>query len=103
MQGLKASCSARSSGSGSAQTRFASSASREPDGSAPSAPIPPQTVERIRATLIADDRHRDATLLSVLAYAGLRLQEALALEWPDNARGGGSRRPLWSCVSFVRD
>jgi integrase len=28
-------------------------------------------------------RHRDATLLSVLAYAGLRPQEALALKWGD--------------------
>jgi integrase len=28
-------------------------------------------------------RHRDATLMSVLAYAGLRPQEALALKWGD--------------------
>jgi integrase len=35
----------------------------------------------MRARLLADGRLRDATLLVVLAYAGLRPQEALALEW----------------------
>ena len=35
----------------------------------------------MRARLLEDGRLRDATLLSVLAYAGLRPQEALALEW----------------------
>jgi integrase len=35
----------------------------------------------MRARLLADGRRRDATLLVVLAYAGLRPQEALALEW----------------------
>jgi integrase len=38
-------------------------------------------VERMRAQLLADRRQRDATLLAVLAYAGLRPQEALALPW----------------------
>jgi len=38
-------------------------------------------VERMRAQLLADCRQRDATLLAVLAYAGLRPQEALALPW----------------------
>jgi integrase len=38
-------------------------------------------VERMRAQLLADGRQRDATLLAVLAYAGLRPQEALALPW----------------------
>jgi hypothetical protein len=35
----------------------------------------------MRAQLRADGRQRDATLLAVLAYAGLRPQEALALPW----------------------
>ena len=40
-------------------------------------PITPETVERIRAQL----SQRDATLVSILAYAGLRPGEALALRW----------------------
>jgi len=40
-------------------------------------PLAPATVERLRAA----SRERDAVLLSVLAYAGLRPQEALALYW----------------------
>jgi len=47
--------------------------------------IPPETVERIRRTLLAQDRVRDATLVSVLAYAGVRPGEALALTWGDIA------------------
>src|SRR3954447_6210309 len=35
----------------------------------------------MRARLLDAGRQRDATLLVVLAYAGLRPQEALALEW----------------------
>jgi integrase len=46
-------------------------------------PIPPATVEKIRRKLIAGGRVRDATLVSVLAYAGLRPGEALALRWGD--------------------
>ena len=38
-------------------------------------PVPPATVERLRA--------RDALMVSVLAYAGLRPQELLALHWED--------------------
>jgi integrase len=38
-------------------------------------------VEQMRATLRAQMRMRDATLVCVLAYAGLRPGEALALEW----------------------
>jgi integrase len=41
--------------------------------------IPPATVEALRARL----RPRDAALVSVPAYAGLRPSEALALEWSD--------------------
>jgi integrase len=40
-------------------------------------PITPETVERIREQL----SQRDATLVSLLAYAGLRPGEALALTW----------------------
>jgi integrase len=40
-------------------------------------PLAPVTVEKLRAV----SRERDATLISVLAYAGLRPQEALALLW----------------------
>jgi integrase len=46
-------------------------------------PPAPTTVERLRAAATGRRRHghRDATLISVLAYAGLRPQEALALRW----------------------
>jgi integrase len=40
-------------------------------------PLAPETVEHMRARL----GHRDATLVSLLAYAGLRPGEALALKW----------------------
>jgi integrase len=46
-------------------------------------PIPPSTVETIRRSLLSRRRLRDATLVSVLAYAGLRPGEALALRWSD--------------------
>jgi integrase len=42
-------------------------------------PLAPVAVEAMRAAA----NPRDATLLSVLAYAGLRPQEALALQWGD--------------------
>jgi integrase len=42
-------------------------------------PLPPVTIERMRAATTP----RDATLISVLAYAGLRPGEALALQWRD--------------------
>lgn len=43
--------------------------------------LPPRQVEAVRAALMRSDHFGDATLVSVLAYAGLRPQEALALEW----------------------
>ena len=43
--------------------------------------IPPSLIEIMRARLLEEGRLRDAALLGVLAYAGLRPQEALALEW----------------------
>jgi integrase len=42
-------------------------------------PLAPATVERMRTAV----ELRDATLISVLAYAGLRPGEALALRWGD--------------------
>ena len=42
-------------------------------------PLAPATVEALRAA----SGDRDASLISVLAYAGLRPQEALALRWAD--------------------
>ena len=42
-------------------------------------PLAPATIERMRAA----SSPRDATLISVLAYAGLRPGEALALQWRD--------------------
>jgi integrase len=42
-------------------------------------PLPPATIERMRAA----SSPRDAALISVLAYAGLRPGEALALQWRD--------------------
>jgi integrase len=49
-------------------------------------PLAPVAVEAIRAAMLARDtspswRHWDATLISVLAYAGVRPQEARALRW----------------------
>jgi integrase len=42
-------------------------------------PLSPVTIERMRAA----SSPRDATLISVVAYAGLRPGEALALQWRD--------------------
>ncbi|MGB2694956.1 MAG: site-specific integrase [Dehalococcoidia bacterium] len=44
-------------------------------------PLSPAEVELIRTWLLNRKRSRDATLVSVLAYSGVRPQEALALEW----------------------
>lgn len=44
-------------------------------------PLPPLTVERLRGRV----GQRDATLISVLAYAGLRPAEAIHLRWEDLA------------------
>jgi integrase len=46
-------------------------------------PFAPSSVEAIRATLLQRGKHLEATLVSVLAYAGLRPGEALALRWED--------------------
>ena len=44
-------------------------------------PLAPEVVEQMRFWLLARDLVRDATLVSVLAYAGLRPGEAFALTW----------------------
>ena len=48
-------------------------------------PLPPVTIERLRAVAAKRRKHgaRDATLIGLLAYAGLRPQEAQALRWGD--------------------
>ncbi len=48
-------------------------------------PLPPITIERLRAVAAKRRKHgaRDATLIGLLAYAGLRPQEAQALCWGD--------------------
>jgi integrase len=46
-------------------------------------PPTPEDVERVRTRLLERDRIGDAMLVSALAYAGLRPQEALALHWSD--------------------
>ena len=46
-------------------------------------PLTLDQVEALRAQRLADDRQLDATLISVLAYSGLRPQEARALLWRD--------------------
>ena len=55
---------------------------KPPAGRARAVPaIGPDLVEGMRAQLRASGRERDAVLLVLLAYAGLRPGEALALEW----------------------
>lgn len=44
-------------------------------------PLAPEAVEAMRRLLLAQGFVRDATLISVLAYAGLRPGEALGLRW----------------------
>lgn len=61
----------------------ASQAEKPKHRSQPVRPPTPQEVEYVRAALGARDRMGDATLVSTLAYAGLRPQEALCLHWAD--------------------
>jgi integrase len=60
-------------------------------------PVAPETIERMRASLIAEQRPGDALLVRVLAYCGLRPGEALALTW---AAVGARRVLVESCVSL---
>ncbi len=43
--------------------------------------VSPGPVERMRARLLAEGRVRDVALIGVMAYAGLRPAEAMALRW----------------------
>jgi integrase len=52
-------------------------------------PLPPLSIEKIRAQL----RHRDATIVSVLVYAGLRPEEATAATWGELS---GRRFPVYA-------
>ena len=46
-------------------------------------PLAPKTIEAMRAHLLTTDRRLDATLVSVLAYGGLRPGDAIGLRWHD--------------------
>lgn len=60
-------------------------------------PIPPETIERMRTNLHASGRPGSALMICVLAYAGLRPGEALALTW---SSVGARRLLVESCVSL---
>jgi integrase len=77
----RASWRARSSGSGSARTRCGPCASRGRGAAAPSLRWPRRRSRRSGGEMLARGRFDGATLLSLLAYAGLRPEEALALLW----------------------
>lgn len=70
-------------------------------------PLPPSAVEAMRAVA----SQRDATLISVLAYAGLRPQEALSLRWSQvrdrtlviNAEKTGARRSVQLLAPLAED
>lgn len=57
------------------------------------APIAPEDVEAVPAVLLRDGDGRSATMVSVMAYAGLRPREALGLEWRHLWSGSGGRQP----------
>src|SRR5207244_1258102 len=46
-------------------------------------PLAPATVEAMRRRLLLDAAERDAAILSVLAYSGMRPEELRALRWSD--------------------
>lgn len=84
---------------------------RKPSGQRRRAVVPlaPATVEGIRAHLINHDAWLSATLVSVLAYAGLRPEEALALEWRhvreqtllvEQANANGRIKPLKTGATY---
>ena len=55
-------------------------------------PLSPATIEHVRARLLERGQTRDAVLVSVLAYAGLRPSEALALDVAPRPRAHDPRR-----------
>lgn len=53
-------------------------------------PIPPEQTEALRNAILASGspcKQRDAMLVSLVSYAGLRPEEALALRWEDVSAG----------------
>ncbi len=46
-------------------------------------PLPPEKIEALRGHMLGEGQLQDATIISVLAYAGLRPGEAMALTWGD--------------------
>jgi integrase len=65
-------------------------------------PLPPPKIEHMRALALARGRVREAALISLLAYAGLRPGEAFALRWDcvgehvlivEHGRADGSLKP----------
>ena len=77
----RASSSAPSSGSCSRPTRSGPRASRRWDARGPCRPSARRSSRRCGRICCARGRSRDATLVVLLAYAGLRPGEALGLEW----------------------
>jgi len=77
-------------------------------------PLAPQSVEAMRRALWRDtteSRHRDATIVSILAYAGLRPGEARELTWGNvhdktivvNASKTGQRRTVRLLTPLASD
>lgn len=62
-------------------------------------PATPKQVEAMRNWFLECEREGDATLLSLMAYGGLRPGEALALKWEDFSQG----KQLWVCRSLEDD
>ena len=69
----------------------------------PVRPFTVEEIEHVRDHLMLVGLTGDATLISVLAYAGLRPQEALALYWDDVAYVACSSGRRTSTVSFTTD
>jgi integrase len=63
------------------------------------APATPEKVEAIRSHLLARKRTGDAVLVSLMAYGGLRVGEALGLQWEDFSQGNR----LWISRSLEDD
>lgn len=62
-------------------------------------PATPKQIEAIRAWFIDRERYGDAVLVSLLAYGGLRMGEALGLKWEDLGKG----ERLWIARSLEDD
>jgi integrase len=62
-------------------------------------PASPQKVEELRRWFLTRERDGDAVLVSLLAYGGLRMGEAFALQWADLSQGDR----LWISHSLEDD